>query len=336
MEKRPLGRSGLKVSPICLGTMMFGHRTSESEAERIVARGHEAGINFIDTADQYSDGLCEEILGRLLKGQRNDWVLATKVGNPLKHIEDSGGLSADWIRKAVEGSLMRLATDRIDLYYLHLEDHSTPLEETVGSLGELLKEGKILNYGVSNFRAWRLAEIVRLSGLAGIAPPSASQPYYNAMNRMPEVEHLPACNHYEIAVVPYSPLARGVLTGKYDPESGPPPESRAGQHDKRMMESEWRPESLVIAQKIKNHAEAKGLSTGQFAFNWVLNNRFVTAAIAGPRTLDQWEEYLDALNKGFTADDEELVNSLVTVGHPSTPGYNDPRYPIEGRVPRSG
>jgi aryl-alcohol dehydrogenase-like predicted oxidoreductase len=151
------------------------------------------------------------------------------------------------------------------------------------------------------------------------------------MNRTPEVEHLPACGFFGLGVVPYSPLARGVLTGKYDPDKPPSGDNRAARQDPRMMQSEWRRESLVIAQTIKTHAERKGITPGQFAFAWVLNNRFVTAPIAGPRTEAQFEDYLGALDYVFTAEDEDLVDSLVVTGHPSTPGYNDPAYPIEGR-----
>jgi aryl-alcohol dehydrogenase (NADP+) len=169
----------------------------------------------------------------------------------------------------------------------------------------------------------------------GIDRPIVSQPYYNAMNRMPEVEHLPACAHYGIGVVPYSPLARGVLTAKYDPDAPPPNDSRAARQDTRMMQTEWRKESLVIAREIRTHAERRGMTAGQFAMLWVLNNKLVTACIAGPRTEEQWADYLGALKHSFTAADEALVNRLVATGHPSTPGFNDPAYPIEGRVPRS-
>jgi aryl-alcohol dehydrogenase (NADP+) len=161
-----------------------------------------------------------------------------------------------------------------------------------------------------------------------------SQPCYNALNRMPEVEHLPACAHYGLGVVPYSPLARGVLTGKYRPEAPPPADTRAGRSDQRMMETEWRPESLSVAQEIARHAEGRGTTAGRFAVAWVLNNRLVTAAIAGPRTEEQWEDYVSALSYRFTAEDEALVDRLVAPGHPSTPGYNDPAYPLEGRAPR--
>jgi aryl-alcohol dehydrogenase (NADP+) len=162
-----------------------------------------------------------------------------------------------------------------------------------------------------------------------------SQPYYNALNRMPEVEHLPACAHFGLGVVPYSPLARGVLTGKFRPAPPPPQDTRAGRQDKRMLETEWREESLHIAGRLAAHAIERGISPGQFAFAWVLNNRLVTGAIAGPRTEEQWEDYAKALAYRFTPEDEALVDRLVAPGHPSTPGYNDPAYPLEGRIPRT-
>ena len=174
----------------------------------------------------------------------------------------------------------------------------------------------------------------RLCDDAGIDRPIASQPLYNVLNREVEVEHLPACGHFGLGAVPYSPLARGVLTGKYQPNMVPPPDSRAGRRDRRMMESEWRPESLAIAQEIAAHAQRRGMSPGHFAFAWVLHNRFVTAAIGGPRTEAQWEDYVAALDCRLDAEDEALVDRLVSPGHPSTPGYNDPQYPIEGRVAR--
>jgi aryl-alcohol dehydrogenase-like predicted oxidoreductase len=163
-----------------------------------------------------------------------------------------------------------------------------------------------------------------------------SQPYYNAMNRMPEVEHLPACGHYGLGVASYSPLARGVLTAKYEPGQAPPEGTRAGRADKRLMQTEWREESLIIARTIRDHAAARGLSPVQFAVRWVLNNKLLTAAVAGPRTMEQWQGYLSALSADFIAEDEALVDSLVPAGHPSTPGYSDPAYPLEGRLARTG
>ncbi|HYD65861.1 aldo/keto reductase [Azospirillum sp.] len=332
MHYRKLGRSGVKVSPLCLGTMMFGGPTDEPTAGRIIAHAAEAGINFIDTADVYNEGRSEEVVGRAIRTERERWILATKVGNAMGKDPNRRGLSRRWVTLACEASLKRLGTDWIDLYYLHREDPDTPLEETVAALGDLIRAGRIRAFGLSNFRAWRIAEVCRICDALGIDRPVACQPYYNAMNRMPEVEVLPACGHYGLGVVPYSPLARGVLTGKYAPGGEPPADTRAGRKDTRMMNTEWRAESLEIAQVIKRHAESRGITPGQFAVAWVLNNRLITAPIAGPRTEEQWRDYLGALDYIFTAEDEALVNGLVATGHPSTPGYNDPQYPIEGRV----
>ena len=202
-------------------------------------------------------------------------------------------------------------------------------------MADLVRPGKIRYFGVSNYRAWRIAEICRLCDELGIDRPVVSQPYYNAMNRMPEVEHLPACAHFGLGVVPYSPLARGVLTGKYEPSRPPPEGTRAGRQDKRMMQTEWRAESLEIAQEIKRHAEAQGrdaepLRRGLGAEQRPRHRRHRRAAHDGavgglprrPRL------------RASRAEDEALVDRLVAPGHPSTPGYNDPAYPLEGRRSR--
>jgi aryl-alcohol dehydrogenase-like predicted oxidoreductase len=336
MDYRSLGRSGLKVSPLCLGAMMFGGPTDEATSGRIIAHAREAGINFIDTADAYNNGRSEQVVGRAIASERSWWILATKLANPTSDSPNDRGLSRRRTFDAVEASLRRLGTDVIDILYLHKEDHTTPLDETVRALADLLRQGKIRYFGVSNYRAWRVAEICRFCDLAGIDRPVVSQPYYNLLNRMPEVEHLPMCAHYGLGVAPYSPLARGVLTGKYVTQDPPAADTRAGRQDKRILETEWRPESLKIAGELAKHASLRGITPGQFAFAWVLNNRIVTAPIAGPRTEQQWEDYLAALDYDFTAEDEALVNRLVAPGHASTPGYNDPAYPIEGRIAASG
>lgn len=334
MDYRRLGRSGLRVSPLCLGTMMFGGATDEAQSRRIIDHAHDAGINFIDTADVYNEGRSEEVTGRAIAAHRQDWVLATKVANPMGTGPNRSGLSRRWVMQACEDSLRRLGTEVVDIYYLHKEDHQTPLEETVNAIADLVRQGKIRHFGVSNHRSWRVAEICRLCDEIGIDRPVVSQPYYNAMNRMPEVEHLPACGYFGLGVASYSPLARGVLTAKYAPGQAPAEGTRAGRGDKRMMQAEWREESLVIAQTVKEHAAKRGLTPIQFAVRWVLNNGLVTAAIAGPRTFEQWQAYLSALDADFTKEDEALVDSLVPAGHPSTPGYSDPAYPLEGRVSR--
>ncbi|HYC37430.1 MAG TPA: aldo/keto reductase [Usitatibacter sp.] len=331
MDYRSLGRSGLKVSPICLGTMMFGGPTDAAESGRIVASAREAGINFIDTADVYVKGESERITGKLIAADRERWVLATKVGNPMGEDPNRRGCGRKWVLRAIEESLERLGTDYVDIYYLHRDPGSVPMEETVAAMGDLIASGRIHYWGVSNLRGWRIAEAVRVCDELGVARPVVCQPYYNAMNRQPETEILPACAHYGIGVATYSPLARGVLVGKYKPGEAPPPDTRAGRKDKRILETEFRAESLEIAQTLKAHAGKKGMTAGDFAVNWVLANPIVSSVIAGPRTLEQWDAYLGALKHGFDAEDEALVDSLVRPGHPSTPGYNDPNYPLTGR-----
>src|SRR5437773_4848264 len=299
MQYRNLGRSGLKISPICLGTMMFGGPTDEATSTRIVAKAREAGVNFIDTADAYNNGNSESVVGRAIANNRQNWILATKLANQIGDDPNRGGLSRRWVLQAADESLKRLGTDFIDIYYLHKEDHATPLEETVRAIGELMRQGKIRYFGVSNYRAWRVAEICNICDNIGIDRPVASQPYYTAMNRIPEVDHLPACSYYGLRTWPHTPPARGVLTGKYKPDAAPGKDTRAGRADKRMMQTEWRPESLKLALEIKQHAEARGITAGQFAVAWVLNSSFVNGVIAGPRTEEQWAHYLKALDERF-------------------------------------
>jgi aryl-alcohol dehydrogenase (NADP+) len=331
MQYRQLGRSGIQVSPLCLGTMMFGGQTDERSAQAIADRALEQGVNFIDTANVYNAGKSEEVVGRLVAPYRDKWVLATKFGAGQGGWPNDSGASRKAVIAAVEASLKRLNTSYIDLIYVHREDRTTRVEETVGALGDLIRAGKVRYYGLSNHRAFKIAEFGHIADQLNVDRPAASQPLYNLANRQIEQEHLLACYHYGVGVVPYSPLARGVLTAKYQPDQKPGIDTRAGRADKRLGETEWRPESIKLAQEIKRHAEARGITSGQFALAWVLANRLVTSAIAGPRTLEQWEDYVPALDYKWTAEDEALVDRFVVTGHPSTPGYNDPGHPYLGR-----
>ncbi|WP_088280920.1 aldo/keto reductase [Ideonella sp. A 288] len=333
-DARPVGASGLKASPLWLGAMMFGDQTDEAESARIVAATREAGLNAIDTADAYANGESERIVGRLIAADRSRWVLASKVANPMGSEPNDRGLSRRWLGHALDASLQRLGTDWIDLWYLHRDDETTPVEETVQAIGRFIAQGKILYWGVSNFRAWRVARIVDCARRLGVPPPIACQPPYNAMTRGIETELLPACAHYGLGAICYSPLARGVLSGKYAPDAAPEAGTRAARADKRLMQTEWRPESLALAQTFKAHAQSRGLTPGQLATAWVLNNRLVTGAIGGPRTLAQWQDYLGALAVDFTAEDERIVSALVPAGHASTYAFTDPIYPVTGRQPR--
>ena len=330
MEYRRLGRSGLEVSTLCLGTMMFGDRTDAAATNEIVAHAFDAGVNFIDTADVYSNGAAETLTGAAIRANRPRWILATKVGNVMTDARTDGGLSRRWLLAACDASLKRLGTDYIDIYYLHKDDTKTPIAETVAAVGDLIRAGKIRYFGVSNYRGWRIAEVMRWCERLRVTPPVVCQPYYNLLNRMPEVEILPACDHYGIGVAPYSPIARGVLTGKYAAGAAPA-DSRGGRNDRRFMETEFRKESFAVADALKAHAEKTRRTPTQIALAWLWANRIVSSVIAGPRTLEQWKDYVGALGTAWSEQDEALVDSLVTPGHPSTPGYNDPQYPFFGR-----
>ena len=332
MHYRTLGKSNLQVSALCLGTMMFGDQTGQDEAAAIVADACAHGVNYIDTADVYTKGASETMLGSLLKGQRHEWVLATKLGNKMSDRVNESHYSRSWMLRELDNSLQRLQTDHVDILYMHRDVIGMDLEEPLRAIDAMLRAGKIRYWGVSNFRGWRIAEIMRIAGQLGMPGPTVCQPYYNLLNRMPEVEILPACNHYGIGVTSYSPVARGVLTGKYAPGQAPAEGTRAARGDKRMSETEFREESLVIAQTLKAHAQAKGITLAQFATAWVLAHRAVSSVIAGPRTLQQWQDYLPALDYTVAPDHEALVDSLVRPGHPSTPGYTDPGYPLNSRV----
>ncbi|WP_420394638.1 aldo/keto reductase [Acuticoccus sp.] len=330
----PLGRSGLAVSRLCLGAMMFGGRTDEADSARITDRALEAGVNFIDTADAYNGGRSEEILGRILKGRRDRVVLASKLGNPIGDDHNHRGLSPAWMLRQVPRILDRLGTDRLDVLYLHKEDPSTPLEETARGLAMLVRQGMVLHVGVSNHKAWRVAQLVRHCEEAGIGRPVVCQPLYHALNRTIEVELLPACADMGLAVFPYSPIARGVLTGKYAPGSEAPAGSRAGSRDKRIMETEFQPETLAAAARLAEHAAARGSDLGALALAFVLANERVAGTVVGPRTMEQLEAYLAALAVEWTAEDEAAFAAVVPPGSTAVRHFVDPAYPVEGRAVR--
>ncbi|MFF7709095.1 aldo/keto reductase [Pseudomonas sp. NPDC007930] len=332
MQYRYLGRSGLKVSDLCLGTMMFGGATDEATSRRIIADAREHGVNFIDTADLYNGGESERVVGRAIAAERDHWVLATKVGNPMGAGPNQRGMSRKWIREAAHASLRRLGSDYIDILYMHKADFNAPLEEMVLAFADLIRDGKVGYFAVSNFKAWRLAEAARLAAQAGITGPVASQPLYNLVNREAEVEILPAAAHFGAGSVCYSPLARGILTGKYRAGTEPDASSRAGRADPRMLEAEWRPESLAAAAALAAYAERTGRQPAHLAQAWVMRNRLVTSTLVGPRTFAQWQDGLAARACPWHAEDEAFCDALVSPGKSSSLGPVDPHHPIEGRV----
>jgi len=332
MPFRRLGRSGLIVSRLALGTMTFGDRTNEAEATRIFEEAVDAGVNFIDTADTYAGGASEQITGRLVKSRRDRFVLATKLANPNGDGANERGLSRKWIMQEAEASLRRLGTDFVDILYLHKEDRGTPLEETARAVEDLRRSGKVRYFGISNFKAWRVAKLADICDRMQVDGPVVSQPLYHALNRTAEVEQFPACESYGIGVVTYSPTARGILSGKYRSGSEPPAGSRAALQNKRMMQTEYQPENLIAAEKFCALAAARTVEPVAFATAWAMANPHVTSVIAGPRTIEQWRGYLAAIDYTVTAEDEVAIDGLVRPGTTAIPQFIDPSYPIEGRA----
>lgn len=335
MEYRTLGRCGVRVSPLCLGTMMFGDPTTEKEALAIIERALEAGINFLDTADKYAGGESERIVGKALRGRREQIVLATKVAMPVGEGPNMSGSSRKHIVEGCEASLRRLDTDYIDLYYLHRPDANTPIEEALSALDHLISHGKVLYAGVSNFPAWRVADALGIQAVRGWDRLVAVQPLYNIANRDIEVELLPACAELGLGVVTYSPIARGVLTGKYSRDAEPPPDSRAGRGNVRLLETEYRESSFELAQHVVALAEELGCTAAQLAVAWVMANALVTCPIIGPRTMAQLEDNLGALEVTITPELEERIDCLVPPGEHTGWGYQDPSFPVTGRQPRA-
>jgi len=336
MDFSYLGNSGLRISRICLGTMNFGDSMDEATAAQTVDAAREAEVNFVDTADAYVGGASETILGKLIEKDRDSWVLATKVGQQDGKPQRKMGLSRKWIMEAIDASLNRLQTDYVDIYYMHHRDRDTPLRESVQAMGDVIASGKASYWGFSNYYGWEIAEIIRLCDLTGAPYPVVAQPMYNLTMRQAEIDYLPACEHFGIGVAPFSPLARGALTGKYKADAPPPNDSRAARGDSNLLKRDFQKETFAAVEAIREHAAKRGMTPIDFAIAWVLNNKIVSSVIAGPRTLEHWTAYLDALKHEFTAEDEALVDSLVSSGHPAAPGLIWSRHPPMGRKPRSG
>lgn len=331
MEYRNLGKCGVKVSPVCLGTMMFGGQTSEADSIRMIHQANDLGINFIDTADMYNAGESEVVCGKAIADRRHDFVLATKGRQKMGDGPNDQGGSRKHMMRALDDSLRRLNTDYIDVYYYHAPDNDTPIEETLRAMDDMVRTGKVHYIACSNFRAWRLAEALWTSDMLNLASFACLQPLYNIVNRDIEVEVLPLCQEYGIGVVSYSPLARGILTGKYKPGAAFPEGSRASRDDVRMKQAELRDASIELSQKIAAHAESKGCSASQFALAWVLANPILTSVIIGPRTVEQFEDNLKCLDVQITPEDEAFIDDLVPVGEHSGKGFQDTAYPITGR-----
>ena len=304
MELRALGSTGIRVSELCLGAMTFGREADEATSTAMVDRFIEAGGNFVDTADVYSDGVSEEITGRILKDKREEIVLATKVRFPTGPGPNDVGSSRRHIRSGVEASLRRLGTEWIDLYQLHCWDARTPLEETISTLDDLVHEGKVRYVGASNYTAWQLMKALGIAALRGWEPFISLQPEYSLITRDIERELLPLCRSEGLAVLPWSPLAGGILTGKYEKDADLPQNTRGGDADEpitftyRLDDRAWK-----VVDAVKTAAEQVGKTPAQVALNWVLHRRGVTAPIIGARNIEQLDANIGAT--GWQLDDEQ-------------------------------
>ncbi len=286
MEYRRMGRSGLKVSSICLGTMTFGHGTDEAEAKRIVDLAFDAGINFFDTANSYGGGESEILLGKALTGRRREAIVATKFANPMGPGPNDSGMSRVHIMQAIEDSLRRLQMDYVDLYYIHHLDIQTPLEEMLTALDDLVRQGKVRYIACSNYEAWRLMEAMWISDSRQMARFECYQPQYSLVVRDIEEELIPLCQYKGLGVVVWSPLAGGFLTGKYQPGQRTVEGTRSAE-DWAYPKRYFAPNADDILAELLAVSKGLGRSPAQVALRWTLEQSAITSAIIGARTVEQ-------------------------------------------------
>jgi aryl-alcohol dehydrogenase-like predicted oxidoreductase len=317
MELRPFGRTGVEVSPLCLGAMMFGAwgNPDHDDSIRVIHRALDAGINFVDTADVYSQGESEEIVGKALQGRRDDVVLATKFHGRMGDGPNRAGNSRRWIFQEVDASLRRLQTDWIDLYQVHRPEEDTDVDETLGALTDLVHQGKIRYFGSSTFPAWQIVEAQWVADRRGRQRFVCEQPPYSMLVRGIENDVLPVCARYGMAVIPWSPLAGGWLSGRWRKGQEPPQSTRADRIPARYDLS--RPENqakLDAADALARLAEDAGLSLIHLALAFVLNHPAVTSAIVGPRTMEQLESQLGAVDAKLSDEILDRIDEIVPPG----------------------
>ncbi|MEG3152629.1 aldo/keto reductase [Sphingomonas sp. ZT3P38] len=312
MQYRPLGRTGIQVSPYCLGAMMFGKLANpdHDECVRMVHKALDFGINVIDTADRYSAGESEEIVGKALQGRRDRIVLATKVHGPMGDDPNMQGNSRRWITRAVEDSLRRLQTDYIDLYQIHRPSPDTDVEETLSVLTDLMREGKVRAIGASTFPASDIVEAQWIAERRGLARFRTEQPPYSILNRSIEREVLPACQRYGMGVLAWSPLAKGMLTGRYR-KGAPQPDTLRAKYFPKAMSDEG---SLDAVEQLIPLAESAGISLMHMALAFVVAHPALSAAIIGPRTMEQLDGLLAGAEVTLSDDLLDAIDAIVPAG----------------------
>ena len=315
MEYRPLGRTGVRVSELCFGTMSFGGDADEETSAAMYAACRDAGINFFDTADTYNDGESERILGRLIGGHRDDLVVATKCYNPQGDDINARGASRRHVTRAVEASLRRLGTDRVDVLFLHQFDRRTPIDEQMRGLEDLVRSGKVLYPAVSNYAAWQILAALAVQERLGWSRLEVLEPMYNLVKRQAEVEILPMAEAHELAVIPYSPAAGGLLSGKY--AGGGDDGSRL--HTNRVYRVRYGEEWMHdTATRFAAFCRGRGLHPVSAAVAWVGAHPAVTAPIIGARNLDQLRASLDSVSVDMTPALRAEVSALSRAPPPAT------------------
>lgn len=315
MKYRQLGRSGVRVSALCLGTMNFGPKVDEKNSIKIIQEALNSGINFIDTADVYGpQGISEKIVGKAIAqgGWRNKIVLATKAVAAMGDGPNDYGASRYHLIRACEESLRRLKTDRIDLYYLHLVDISTPMDEILSTLQILIKQGKILYIGTSKWPVPLIMEALAFSKHYGLPRIIVEQPPYNLLDRSIENELIWTCIHYGIGIVSFSPLAGGILSGKYRKEQKPPEGSRyekAGTEDKRLT-----PKALDVVEKLLPIAQAKDITLSELAHAWLLQRPGITAPIIGPKSIEHLRSAIKACEVKLSKEELSKIDEIIPPG----------------------
>lgn len=314
MEYRLLGRTGVRVAPVALGTFNFGSATPETEACRIVHAALDAGINLLDTADSYLDGECERIVGRALAGRRDRVFLATKVHYPMGSDPNRGGNSRAHILRACDESLRRLATDWIDLYQVHRPSPEVPVDETLGALTDLVRAGKVRYVGCSTHPAWMVMEALAMSERCGLARYVTEQPPYNLLDRRIENELVPLALRYRVALLPWAPLAQGVLAGRYASLGPVPPDSRAGTMPGSIYAERITARGLEVGRAFAALAQRVAKTPGQLALLWCKDQPAVTAPVVGPRTAAHLADLLPVLDMTLSSEEQRECDALVPPG----------------------
>jgi len=320
MDYRNLGRTGVKVSQLCLGCMMFGGKTEAEDSYDIIDRAIDAGINFIDTANVYSRGESEKVTGEALKrnGQRDSIVLATKVHGSMGDGPNDRGNSRRHIIEQCEASLRRLRVDWIDLYQIHRPQSDIPIDETLRALDDLIRAGKVRYAGTSTFGAWQCVEAQQISRELGLNRFVTEQPPYNILDRRIERELMPMARTYGYGLIPWSPLAGGLLTGKYKRGEKAPENSRfCGKEDS----DRYNEHIFHVTEGLEPLVKKKGCTMAQLALAWCMHQPGITSPIIGPRTMGQLEDNLGSLKVEITDEDREKVDDLVAPGRVVSPFY---------------